>query len=65
MAKAGTTHRGGDERIRDPEGSNRTALIAEIPDMEAFQDIMKSDAAADAVKHDGVNAETLLVLGEA
>ena len=50
--------------FRDPEGSNRTALIAEIPDMDAFQEFMKSDAAADAMKHDGVNPETLLVLSE-
>jgi hypothetical protein len=41
--------------FRDPNGSNRTALIAEIPDMEAFQEVMKSEAAADAMKHDGVN----------
>jgi hypothetical protein len=50
--------------FRDPEGSNKTALIAEIPDMEAFQEFMKSDAAADAMKQDGVNSETLLVLSE-
>jgi hypothetical protein len=50
--------------FRDPEGSNKTALIAEIPDMEAFQEFMKTDAAADAMKHDGVNPETLLVLSE-
>src|SRR5919204_5800492 len=46
--------------FRDPDGSNKTALIAEIPDMQAFQDVMKSEAAADAMKHDGVNPETLL-----
>ena len=51
--------------FRDPAGSNRTALIAEIPDMEAFQEVMKSEAAADAMKHDGVNPETLLILSEA
>jgi hypothetical protein len=50
--------------FRDPGGSNLTALIAEIPDMEAFQDWMKSDEAADAMKHDGVHPETVLVLGE-
>jgi len=50
--------------FRDSEGSNKTALIAEIPDMEAFQEFMKTDAAADAMKHDGVNPETLLVLSE-
>jgi hypothetical protein len=50
--------------FRDPDGSNKVALIAEIPDMEAFQEFMKSDAAADAMKHDGVKPETLLVLSE-
>ena len=42
--------------FRDPDGSNRTALIAEIPDMEAFQEVMRSEAAADAMKHDGVRS---------
>ncbi len=51
--------------FRDPDGTNKSALIAEIPDMKAFQDIMKSEAATDAMKHDGVNPETLLVLSEA
>jgi hypothetical protein len=51
--------------FRDPDGSKKTALIAEIPDLEAFQEVMKSEAAADAMKHDGVNPETLLMLDEA
>jgi hypothetical protein len=50
--------------FRDPGGSNKTGLIAEIPDMDAFQEFMKSDAAADAMKNDGVHPETLLVLSE-
>lgn len=50
--------------FRDPQGSNRVALLAEIPDMEAFQEFMKSDAASDAEKHDGVRPETILVLSE-
>jgi hypothetical protein len=50
--------------FRDPDGSNRTGLIAEIPDMEAFQAFMQSDAAAEAMKHDGVRPETLLILSE-
>ncbi|MDG4825234.1 hypothetical protein O7635_25590 [Asanoa sp. WMMD1127] len=49
----------------DPEGSNRVGLIAEIPDMAAFRAFMRSPAAAEAMKHDGVRPETLLVLGEA
>ena len=51
--------------FRDPDGSKRTALIAEIPDMDAFQELMRSEAAADAMKHDGVNPETLLIFSEA
>ena len=48
----------------DPQGSNRVGLIAEIPDMEAFQAFMQTDAAAEAMKHDGVRPETLLILAE-
>ncbi len=51
--------------FRDQGGSNKTALIAEIPDMAAFQDAIKSAAAADAMKHDGVNPETLRIFSEA
>ncbi len=50
--------------FRDPEGSNKVALVAEIPDMDAFQEFMKTDAAAEAMKHDGVRPETILVLSE-
>jgi hypothetical protein len=50
--------------FRDPAGSNRVGLIAEIPDMAAFQQFMQSAAAADAMKSDGVRPETLLVLDE-
>ena len=48
----------------DPNGSSKTALIAEIPDIEAFQELMNSDAAAEAMKHDGVKPETVLLLSE-
>lgn len=50
--------------FHDPEGSNKVGLIAEIPDMDAFQEFMQSDAAAEAMKFDGVNPETMLVLSE-
>jgi hypothetical protein len=50
--------------FRDPEGSNRVGLIAQIPDMAAWQEVMQSEAAADAMKLDGVRPETLLVLTE-
>lgn len=48
----------------DPEKSNRVGLIAEIPDMDAFQELMASDVAADAMKADGVRPDTLLMLVE-
>src|SRR5438552_2391299 len=50
--------------FRDPEGSNRVGLITEVPDMAAFEEVMQSEAAADAMKFDGVRPETLLILTE-
>jgi hypothetical protein len=48
----------------DPEGSNRVGLIAEIPDLDAFQSMMQSAEAAEAMKYDGVRPETMLMLVE-
>ncbi|MFL5859271.1 MAG: hypothetical protein ACJ780_00590 [Solirubrobacteraceae bacterium] len=50
--------------FRDPTGSNRVGLVAEIPDMAAFQQFMQTDAAAAAMKEDGVHPDTLLILDE-
>ncbi|MGA2322198.1 MAG: hypothetical protein ABSG95_15930 [Solirubrobacteraceae bacterium] len=50
--------------FRDPEGSKRVGLIAEIPDMAEWQELMQSEAGADAMKFDGVRPETLLILTE-
>jgi len=50
--------------FRDPKGSNRVALVAEIPDMAAFDAVMQSEAGADAMKVDGVRPETLVMLTE-
>lgn len=50
--------------FRDPAGSNRVGLIAEIPDFSAFQQFMATEAAADAMKADGVRPETLVILSE-
>ncbi len=36
--------------FRDPAGSNRVGLIVEIPDMAAYQEVMQTEAAADAMK---------------
>ncbi|MGH2951831.1 MAG: hypothetical protein ACRDKX_07295 [Solirubrobacterales bacterium] len=56
----GITHR----TFHDPEGSNRVGLIFEIPDIEAFQELLQSEDAADAMKYDGVRPETILLLAE-
>jgi hypothetical protein len=50
--------------FRDPAGSNRVGLIAEIPDLNAFEEFLQSETAAEAIRHDGVRIETLLVLAE-
>jgi hypothetical protein len=50
--------------FRDPEGSNRVGLMAEVPDMAVFQEMTQSEAAAEAMKFDGVRPETMLILTE-
>jgi hypothetical protein len=50
--------------FRDPAESNKVGLIAEIPDLEAFEEFLESETAAEAIRHDGVRMETLLVLAE-
>ena len=51
--------------FRDPAGSNRVGMIVETPDISTWQEALQSDAAAEAMKFDGVRPETILVLGEA
>jgi hypothetical protein len=48
----------------DPGNPNRVALLAEVPDMAAFQAMMESDEVAAAMAHDGVRPETLVILLE-
>jgi hypothetical protein len=50
--------------FRDPQGSKRVGLILEVPDMAAVQEILRSDTTAEAMKHDGVHPDTLLILEE-
>lgn len=50
--------------FRDPDGSNRVGLIAEIPDIGAWEQMMATDEAAEAMKHDGVRPETIVMLTE-
>ena len=48
----------------DPEKTNRVGLIVETPDLDTFQRMMESEAAADAMAFDGVLPDTVLVLVE-
>jgi hypothetical protein len=49
----------------DPAKTNRVGLVVEIPDMEAFQRLMQSAEAAEAMRFDGVRPDTLVLLEEA
>jgi hypothetical protein len=49
----------------DPENPSRAGLLADVPDMDAFQAMMASQEGADAMAHDGVRAHTLVLLVEA
>lgn len=49
----------------DPANASRVGLILEVPDMEAFQQMMQSGDAAEAMRFDGVRPETLVILQEA
>jgi hypothetical protein len=51
--------------FRDPEGSNRVGLIVEVPDIAAWQQALETEAAAEAMKYDGVRPETIVGLVEA
>jgi hypothetical protein len=46
------------------EGSKQVALVAEIPDMDAWQAMLDSEAGAEAMKYDGVHPDTLVVMME-
>jgi hypothetical protein len=48
----------------DPAKTHRVGLIVQVPDMDTFQRMMESQAAADAMKFDGVRPKTILTLVE-
>ena len=50
--------------FRDPDGSNRVGLIVEVPSLQALQEALQSEGAAEAMKQDGVRPETMLMLVE-
>jgi hypothetical protein len=48
----------------DPRNPTRAAVLMDVPDLDAFQAAMQTQAAADAMSHDGVLPETLVLLLE-
>jgi hypothetical protein len=48
----------------DPQRSNRVGLVADVPSLDALLEALQSPAAAEAMKHDGVRSDTILMLVE-
>lgn len=48
----------------DPSDPHRVALVVEGATFADFQELLASDATADAMKHDGVRADTVRALEE-
>jgi hypothetical protein len=44
-----------------PGDSNRVALSMDVADMGSFDELMKSDAGAEAMKYDGVRPDTIVM----
>jgi hypothetical protein len=49
----------------DPENRTRVGVLMDVPNMDAVVAAMETQAAADAMEHDGVLPETLVILVEA
>jgi hypothetical protein len=48
----------------DPEDPTHVAVLMDVADLDALMDAMQSEAAAEAMAHDGVVPETLVILVE-
>jgi len=48
----------------DPENPTRVAVLMDVPDLGAVMAAMQSTAATEAMAHDGVKPETLVLLVE-
>jgi hypothetical protein len=49
----------------DPQNPTHVALLMDVPDTGAFEAAMKAGSADEAMVHDGVLPETLVILVEA
>ena len=48
----------------DPQNPTHVALLMDVADMDALTAFMQTEAAAQAMEHDGVVPETLVILVE-
>ena len=48
----------------DPQNPSHVGIVMDVPDLDAFTAAMQTQASADAMAHDGVMPETLVVLVE-
>jgi hypothetical protein len=48
-----------------PQNPNHVALLMDVPDLDALMAAMQTEAAAQAMEHDGVLGDTLVLLIEA
>ena len=48
----------------DPQNPTHVALLMDVPDMDAVMAFMQTEAAAEAMEHDGLLPETLVMLVE-
>ena len=56
-----------DMRVRtfvDPQGTNRVGLVADVPDVETLEAALRTPEAAEAMTHDGVRPDTIVMLVE-
>ena len=49
----------------DPQNPTRVGVLMDVPDMETLEKAMETEGAAEAMEHDGVLPETLVILVEA
>lgn len=53
------------ELFTDTAQSNRVALVLDIPDMAAFQELLQTEDGAAAMRFDGVRPETMVTVEKA
>ncbi len=48
----------------NPQNPKQAGIIAEVPDLDAFLEMLGTAEASEAMKHDGVHADSLVLLLE-